>query len=874
MTAAARAKSSSRLWHVPALAPTVLPRDRVLATFVNGPEWRCMLVRGRSGSGKTTAVAQHVRSPASDDTLRVWLSVDDQMSEALFWSELIASIRHACPQMRPVPAAELGRRSPGQWLIRELSGTIAAYDSRLVIVVDDLDLLRDAEAVERLLIDLLTTCENVSLIAIGRSFSYLDSLSVGGRVAVTMVDERALGFTHAEARALFARMGLEGAVSEKTLADAVEALRGWTLGLRLLATFLARGDRPEIRSAEKAVTEEIVRTLPPTEIDVLLPLSVPDAITSALAARLLALDENTATAVLDRLTDDGRLTATREPDAVDVYRMHSVLRETLRARFGADDRFARASAVTAERLAATGDVGGAFHVAVGARLWSEADAIARFAGSLLYQDPDRLRADLGKVPARVVADSTALSFFAIIAFARRSGSALAYMGARLIDFITPSAPDHQRSGIERLLRRALVVLGPIVLGRAPSDAALQQLLDQVAAVPADDRHRNRGALELVKGHIGLALVYSGRHSLGSSVLRAVSAANVAHGNRLGAVAALSNIALTDALMGDHDHAAAAVDEARQLIDPSAWHGLFHVSSAMLAMARLAADEGRAGEAIESIEDLLRTHPDMTQHAAARAVLLDAALSLPTRAERLQALQRHPERATPWRRLRALARAAECELALSVGIIRRPRAHTHVLGEEPESLPARAHLTLASGAPREALALAERCLAATSAGARARLDASIVAVQALLELGRPERATEMAVAMSDLVAVSRFEIRLLRVPGSMRDKVAAMLDAHAPEVATLLRDPALPDPFGDMHRVKGLSAREETVLGLLAGERTIAQIGGDLGVSINTVRNQVASVYRKLGVQTRDEAVRTAAAYGMLRAGDDAGADAL
>jgi DNA-binding CsgD family transcriptional regulator len=54
---------------------------------------------------------------------------------------------------------------------------------------------------------------------------------------------------------------------------------------------------------------------------------------------------------------------------------------------------------------------------------------------------------------------------------------------------------------------------------------------------------------------------------------------------------------------------------------------------------------------------------------------------------------------------------------------------------------------------------------------------------------------------------------------------------------------------------GVTAREQQVLALLAAGRSNKEIAQMLGVSPNTIKTQVASLYRKLEVQRRTQAVR-------------------
>ncbi|HWA00640.1 MAG TPA: response regulator transcription factor [Caulobacterales bacterium] len=56
---------------------------------------------------------------------------------------------------------------------------------------------------------------------------------------------------------------------------------------------------------------------------------------------------------------------------------------------------------------------------------------------------------------------------------------------------------------------------------------------------------------------------------------------------------------------------------------------------------------------------------------------------------------------------------------------------------------------------------------------------------------------------------------------------------------------------------GLTQREQQVLALLAAGKSNKEIARDLGVSPNTVKTQVASLYQKLEVQRRTQAVQKA-----------------
>jgi DNA-binding NarL/FixJ family response regulator len=64
----------------------------------------------------------------------------------------------------------------------------------------------------------------------------------------------------------------------------------------------------------------------------------------------------------------------------------------------------------------------------------------------------------------------------------------------------------------------------------------------------------------------------------------------------------------------------------------------------------------------------------------------------------------------------------------------------------------------------------------------------------------------------------------------------------------------------------LTARETEVLRRLADGLTTEQIAADLYVSVNTVRNHVNNIIRKLNVHSRLEAVSYAIRNGLIRVG--------
>lgn len=66
----------------------------------------------------------------------------------------------------------------------------------------------------------------------------------------------------------------------------------------------------------------------------------------------------------------------------------------------------------------------------------------------------------------------------------------------------------------------------------------------------------------------------------------------------------------------------------------------------------------------------------------------------------------------------------------------------------------------------------------------------------------------------------------------------------------------------------LSPREREVLALIGRGMSNEQIARELFISPHTVKNHVSSIYRKLGVEDRAQAVLVALRLGLVSLGED------
>lgn len=128
-------------------------------------------------------------------------------------------------------------------------------------------------------------------------------------------------------------------------------------------------------------------------------------------------------------------------------------------------------------------------------------------------------------------------------------------------------------------------------------------------------------------------------------------------------------------------------------------------------------------------------------------------------------------------------------------------------------------------------------------------------------GAHAEAAERFRSVAELVGEDGFVQPILDIGVPLHDHLTA-LDDGSPELDRLRRilgDHRVPRRFGDVH----LSEREQEVLEAIAGFVDDDELAERLGISPNTVRTHRRSLYRKLKVSSKAEAVRRAEQLGVL-----------
>ena len=206
---------------------------------------------------------------------------------------------------------------------------------------------------------------------------------------------------------------------------------------------------------------------------------------------------------------------------------------------------------------------------------------------------------------------------------------------------------------------------------------------------------------------------------------------------------------------------------------------------------------------------------------------------------------------------ALLTIAEAELCLAVG--RTPRAT--VLAGHSDGGPlfsvVRARLALLSGDAPEALARAVAGLHRSDLFGR--IDLLGIKAVATLRMDRPSEAGEQFRQALELSRAHGVVAPLALLPRADVQWLVDLVPESGAALGPVLA--LLPGSSPANTAIIDLSDREKLVLVELAHGGSTQQIAERLFVSVNTVKTQVRSIYRKLGVTSREEAIAAAHRWG-------------
>lgn len=826
---------------VPRVPPGAITRPRLLALLDRQPP--LTVLRGGSGLGKTTLLAQWVASRPVEATTTVWLTLDPTVqTRAGFWVRVLGALHRA----GVIGDAALYRESAA---VADDGGHAGAAIQRVLTDTGDVRLILDdfggaepfwAEICHDLTA-LLRHQPTLRCVVAGPVETLLEGPAVAAALATEVIAEDVLAPTADEVDAID-RSG--GPVAR----PAVGTGRGWDVAAWL-------GDP---RLAEFVSVAALAPYLDQRLAD--------EFAGGADAGPLLA-----------RLARDGIGHWSSAGDGAAVFRLGEHIRMAASAQLGADhpDRVPATLSRVARWLAdERGDAAGGVEYALRAGDLDLADRLMVWAYPLSHEDHRHLALMLEGLPGAGFADypflaltyavylnsheqrrSTAAEYFAAAAEASRRRTARASSADRVII-------HGLQTGVYRLLgqRRRMV------------EAARWTIRGLAAArsEPIDPGHGQ--AMALAIGQAATSLLAAEDLPGAAAAFEALAGfAAERRWSHFGNLAA-SGTAIVAVLEGRFAAARSALADVRPGAWPAPWYRGYEGALRALAQAWVNLDGGDPEAALSELA-LLAPHERTIEYwdilGTAKAIAKAMMGQSGSAALELAQLRRQRETAATLPAVLVRLSIAESVLHLAGGTPADPAGLAAPITSGASRRALRAISSAARGETERALAHLARAEASAQTPiqeALAVVAGAILAHRVSPQLSAAVQGRRLATMVTSyglrwplvLLAMSDREHLLTALAeggdGSAHDALTASFAAVPPIVGETLWDGG---------HAPVLTKRERQVLLALADTGRRAEIAERLFVSTNTVKAQLRSVYGKLGAHSREEALARAITLGLL-----------
>jgi LuxR family maltose regulon positive regulatory protein len=892
--------------HLPRLHASLISRERLLAQLDTALTHKLMLLTAPAGFGKTTLVSQWVADRVAPDTgclsfpPLAWVSLDPSDNDpARFWSYVITACQAFQTGIGQSTLAYLYTTlqppfepSPLEKVLTTFLNELTDCTNGGILVLEDYHVITSPlihEAVSFLL-DHLPSLLHLIIMTRSDPALPLTRLRASGDLHELYAPD--FRFSPEETRTFLQRIS-PFPLTEEAIRQLDARLEGWAAGLRLLAlTLQGCTSRQEVehtvatfagsqRSLQDYFVTEVLSAQSEALQDFLLQTSMLSRLSGSLCDFVTGRSDSQ---YLMEALDRGGLFLESLDESGQWYRYHALFAESMRAaachRLGEDELRA-----LSYRASQWFEQHGFFGEAVEAALRAEdvsraAHLIERLTGPGYFHEINEFHTLcrwLEQIPETVLHSHPSLCF--------------SYATALLFVSIAESPAPATLASIEQALQMAeqnwqsfdnTSRLGEVCAFR--SLLAHQQGEPQVSVTYARQALTLLPLEESAWRSICLIVVGEQEHQSGQldlarqSLLEAHTRCE-ATGNRYFTRATINMLGEVCFEQGELHQAAAyyhlVLTEARERED------LDDICHALLGLAQLSYewnDLQEAENAAQEVVDLGQqlAHESHQAHAAIILARVQHGHGQTASAQQQFAmlLAQIQEARSPLLYLEVLAWQARLQLADGnlaavqrwVTDRSRHKGTLPVLYLEREELIV-ARWLLAQGKAAETLNLLEQMLSAAHEAGRIRstLEIQILMAQAHIALKHvPEARQKLRVVLSS--AHGEGYLRLFLDEGEqlstllhtsipyVREKslityLQAVLHAFAQEHSgqDILSTPVSPEP---LQLVDPLSPHEQRVLLLLAAGCSNQEIAGELIVSVNTIRTQVQSIYRKLNVHNR------------------------
>lgn len=343
-------------------------RDTLLDRLDGALSHRLTLIQAPAGYGKTSILSQWRDRLAARSVRAVWLTLErDDCDLKRLVRYLLLAIRGAEKEGEGQGlVADLPPRAALSAIVNELAGEGAPF----VLILDDLHHAQ-GEGVSDFLQGLIRLAPlHCHFVLASRDYPWLGQTVLAAAEQLLEITAQELRFSSREAESLLARAGRT--LGDEELCRILDRTEGWPIALQLTSLSLKRGighDRLIAQSGgsgtdlARYLSEQVLITLPDEMREIVIRTALLDRLTGDLVN--LLCDRHDGWLVLERLEQQGVFLSAVAPDRRE-YRYHQLFAEYLRDRFErADSRtFAALQRRAAEWFAERGLVADAVNHAI------------------------------------------------------------------------------------------------------------------------------------------------------------------------------------------------------------------------------------------------------------------------------------------------------------------------------------------------------------------------------------------------------------------------------------------------------------------------------------------------------------------------------
>jgi ATP/maltotriose-dependent transcriptional regulator MalT len=292
------------------------------------------LIVGPLGYGKSSLAAEIAQH---NEGHTFWYTMVNEDTGPKFNSHVIQAVRNVIPGFAPWFTSDL-RIKPME-LIAKFSDDLEKLKGEYIFIVDNRR-TKSAEDFARANEMIRSLPKNLHLIQVRSDQPNASPIELAPIGKLNLIGPAELKFSSDEMMTMILLIGLTD--ESKQILELLESAQGWPAAVQLIIRGAAKGVGFKISAKQisssvdplRMVVAEFVRSLPLEEKAILLPLSIVEELTPELAQAILG--KSYSQSALDAFASEGSVLL-KSSDATPVYKIHSLIRESLYQEVSSDE---------------------------------------------------------------------------------------------------------------------------------------------------------------------------------------------------------------------------------------------------------------------------------------------------------------------------------------------------------------------------------------------------------------------------------------------------------------------------------------------------------------------------------------------------------